>query len=123
MSKVVSFRVGDRTVKAADIKKEYIINAAEKAKNCKAIEKLVLFGSSTGENCTGDSDIDLAVFGRVSERNMLRSNEYKAFVRGLFRYDFSQNYDVLYFDSTKDYHSPILEDIHKGIVLYEKTQS
>lgn len=120
MCKVVSFKVGDRTVRAADIKKEYIINAADKAKDCSAIDKLVLFGSSTGENCTGNSDIDLAVFGSRSESSVMKSKAYKTFVRELFKYDFSQNYDVLYFDSTKDNRSPILEDINKGVVLYEK---
>lgn len=120
MCKVVSFKVGDKTIRAADIKKEYIINAADKAKDCSAIDKLVLFGSSISENCTGSSDIDLAVFGKQSENRMMKLKSYKTFVRELFKYDFSQNYDVLYFDSTKDNHSRILEDINKGVVLYEK---
>lgn len=120
MCKVISFKIGDRIVRAADIKKEYIINAANKAKDCSAIDKLVLFGSSTSENCTRNSDIDLAVFGKCSESSMMKSKDYKAFVRDLFRYDFNQNYDVLYFDSTKSDYSSILNDINKGVVLYEK---
>ena len=120
MCKIISFKVDGRTIRAADIKKDYIVNAADKAKDCAAIDKLVLFGSSTSENCTDRSDIDLAVFGTLSERSMLRSKSYKNFVRELFKYDFNQNYDVLYFDSTRDSDSPILKDIDKGVVLYEK---
>ena len=120
MCKIVSFNVGGRTIKAADIKKDYIVNAANIAKDCAAIDKVILFGSSASENCTDRSDIDLAVFGTLSESTMLRSKSYKNFVRELFKYDFNQNYDVLYFDSTKANNSPILEDINNGVVLYEK---
>ena len=123
MCKIVNFNIGGRIICAADIKKSYIKNIAEKASGCDLIEKVVLFGSATNENCTEDSDIDIAVFGGQSEARVLRSKSYKNFVRELFKYDYSQDYDILYFDSSKDYNTLILNDISNGQILYEKSKS
>ena len=120
MCKVITFKIGDRTVKAADIKKEYILNIANQAKDCAAIDRVVLFGSATGTNCTSESDIDIAVFGKKTESQMLKSQDYKNFIRAIFKYDFSQDYDVLYFESKKQNRSSIFDDINKGEILYEK---
>ena len=111
MCKIVTFKIGDKIINAADIKKSYIENIAEKAKGCNLIDKVVLFGSATSENCTKESDIDIAVFGRQSESRTLRSQSYKNFVRELFKYDYSQDYDILYFDSTRNNNASILNDI------------
>ena len=119
--RIVSFKIGNRTIKAAEMKRAYIENIAEKARACDNIDRVILFGSATGENCTKESDIDIAVFGKVPENRMLKSKAYKDFVRSLFRYDYSQDYDILYFDTTRNTTGvSVLGDIDNGEILYEK---
>jgi len=80
MSKLIDLQLTDRVVKAADIKAEYIKNIVDSVKLCDYIEKVVLFGSSIDERCTEESDIDIAVFGNVSEYRCLRSKKYRVFI-------------------------------------------
>ena len=120
MCRVITFKIGDKTVKAAEIKKDYLMNIANLAKDCASIDRVILFGSATGADCTGESDIDIAVFGKKTESQMLKSKDYKSFIRNIFKYDFSQDYDVLYFESEKQNHGAIIDNINKGEVLYEK---
>ena len=59
MCKVVQVKIGNKTVNVADLKEKNIYNIAEAAKQCKYIERIVLFGSSISERCEEDSDIDI----------------------------------------------------------------
>lgn len=120
MCNIISVRIGNKKVKVADIKKDYIMNIAEKAKACESIDRIMLFGSALNEQCTQKSDIDIAVFGKVPEGRMLKSKDFKQFVGDVFRYDYNQNYDILYFDSNRLRNLSILNDINKGELLYEK---
>ena len=120
MCNVVTFKIGDRTVSIADIKKNHIENTAEKAVACSQIDKIILFGSAISESCSEKSDIDIAVFGSLPESCMLKSKSYKNFVRELFKYDYTQDYDILYFNTLKDNNAAILDNINAGEVLYEK---
>ena len=44
---------------------------------------------------------------------MLLSKSYKAFVRGIFSYDLSQDYDILYFQEGTEENLPIQKDIKR----------
>ena len=87
---------------------------------CDQINKIVLFGSATEERCTNQSDIDIAVFGNLTESRMLKSKSYKNFVRGILSYDLSQDYDILYFREGSAKDLPIQKEVNRGVVLYEK---
>ena len=106
----------------ADIKKKYILNIAEQAKKCSNIHRIVLFGSALEERCTDRSDIDIAVFGKKSQSEYLRSKEFKDFQRQLFAFegDFTQDYDILYFCEDKPANDPILAHINQGAEIYRR---
>ena len=106
----------------ADIKKKYILNIAEQAKQCANIHRIVLFGSALEERCTDRSDIDIAVFGKKSQSEYRRSKEFKNFQRQLFSFegDFSQDYDILYFCEGKPTDDPILANINQGAEIYRR---
>ena len=63
MCNLTAIDVNNKKVMVADIKKDYILNIVDSVRHCSAINKVVLFGSSTGDNCSEQSDIDIAVFG------------------------------------------------------------
>lgn len=119
MSKLIDLQLTDRVVKVADIKAEYIKNIVNSVKLCDYIEKVVIFGSAIEERCTEESDIDIAVFGNVSEYRCLRSKKYKDFSEAIYKYnDFEQTYDILYFESKRIYTDSIMKDIEQGEVIY-----
>ena len=119
MCKVVKMKIGDRTIRVADIKKKYIENIVDAARECDYIDRVVLFGSSIESRCKEDSDIDLAVFGNVCMSRCLTSKKYDRFTSMIYGFDdYNQSYDILYFRSGVKDKSPILNDINKGEVLY-----
>lgn len=119
MCNLVNMQSGTgETIRVADIKKKYIENIIANAHLCKYIKKIVLFGSSIREDCTDESDVDIAIFGTVQENRCLTSSSYLKFLNSLFEFDFSQHYDTLYFDLNKKYSDRILYDIEQGEVLY-----
>ena len=119
MCNVTTLQLDSDTVKVADKKKAAVINVARNAALCKNISKIVLFGSSTGNSCARDSDIDLAIFGDQSKNKCLTSNSFRKFTSSLYRFDnFGQTYDLLYFQNGKDYDCSIMEDINQGEVVY-----
>ena len=119
MCKVVDVKVGNRNVRVADVKMKYLDNIVESAEECKYIDRVVLFGSSIGDRCTEESDIDIAVFGKEPRGKALKSNQFLTFINKLASYDnFEQAYDVLYFKEGKKDNSAILLEIDKGEVLY-----
>ena len=120
MCNIISMNIGGRTFQAADIKQNYIENIIKQAGSCDKIRRIVLFGSVTEKRCSKESDIDVAVFGDEAESKVLKSKSYKDFVRGLFSYDFSQDYDILYFRNGTVHDTSIMEDINKGAVVYER---
>lgn len=120
MCRVIETKIGDRAIRVADIKAKYMINIADAARECDYIDKIVLFGSSTSSRCQENSDIDLAIFGNVSRTKCLTSKKYERFLTKVFSFDdFKQAYDILYFKSGQNNSSAILEDIQKGVVLYD----
>jgi predicted nucleotidyltransferase len=113
----------EKDFKAADIKMNCIQNIINVAPKCRSIHKIVLFGSSIEERCTERSDIDIAIFGSMSEYRFLTSNSYGVFADSLFAYaDFLQDYDILYFkEGVKKYdRCDIMRDIMSGEVIYER---
>ncbi len=109
----------------ADIKKKYIQNICESARNFENITRIVLFGSALQTRCTEESDIDIAVFGKKSRSEYLKSKEFKQFQRKLFAFDdtFSQDYDVLYFCNDVVYNDSIMRDIYNGAEIYRREKS
>lgn len=122
MCKLVQFEQGKYV---ADIKYDYIRNIANLASECKSIRNIVLFGSATEERCQRESDIDIAVFGDVSKSKYLRSKEYDKFQTGLILYggDFSQDYDILYFNNDNGNGDDIMIDIAEGVEIYRRAEA
>ena len=120
MCNLTAIDVNNKKVMVADIKKNYILNIVDSVRHCSAINKVVLFGSSTGDNCSEQSDIDIAVFGDKTKSRMLKSKDYRAFVDAVCGFELAQDYDILYFGSDKLSTSAIMKDISQGIVLYER---
>ena len=121
MCKLVDIRIDNRRIRVADIKRKYIPNIVISAKECDYIDKVVLFGSSISEDCTEDSDIDIAVFGNQPKAKCLRSKEFLRFASSLSEYDdLAQRYDILYFKTGKIDKSPIMREIDHGEVLYAR---
>lgn len=115
--------ISGRSFKVADIKKKYILNIVDAASKCDIIDTVILFGSSIEERCTEDSDIDIAVFGKQNPSRALSSKKYERFARQLYAYDdHNQGYDILYFKQGTKANSPIMENILRGEVIYEREQ-
>lgn len=119
MCKLVKFN--DNAL-VADIKQKYIANIVKQAKECKNISRIVLFGSAIETRCTSKSDIDVAVFGKKSQNEYLRSEEFKNFQRNIFSFenDFTQDYDILYFCEDKKNNDTILNDISRGSEIFRR---
>ena len=121
MCEVSGMQLDGRMIRVADIKKKYIPNIIDAAGRCDMIDRVILFGSATGERCREDSDIDLAVFGNRPPSRALTSKKYERFARQLYAYDQNaQGYDILYFESGKENRNPIMRDIEQGEVLYAR---
>lgn len=121
MCKVSALTIDGRTIHMADIKQKYVANIIDAASKCDYIDKIILFGSALEERCRENSDIDLAVFGNQPEGKCLTSAKYRRFARQISSFDgFSQNYDLLYFKTGKQYKGMIMTHIMEGETLYEK---
>ncbi len=118
MCKMIPFE-GEKRV--ADIKLHHIRNIVDQAAFAKNINRIMLFGSATEERCSEYSDIDIAVFGSLPKSAYLQSKEFKAFQDAVFRFDFSQDYDILYFSDSKPHSDPILHDVLKGTEIYRRS--
>ena len=118
MCKMVPFE-GDKQV--ADIKLHHIRNIVDQASAAKNINRIMLFGSATEERCSDRSDIDIAVFGNMTKSSYLKSKEFKAFQDAIFRFDFAQDYDILYFSDRQPHSDPILNDIFTGTEIYRRS--
>ena len=104
----------------ADIKLRHIDNISEQAKAAKNIRRIMLFGSALEDRCTERSDIDIAVFGDKSKSSYIDSKEFKAFKSGLFRFDWDQDYDVLYFKDNEEGKDAIMHEICRGIEIFRR---
>ncbi|MBO5564740.1 MAG: nucleotidyltransferase domain-containing protein [Lachnospiraceae bacterium] len=119
MCSVIEMEIDNRKIRVADIKKKYIENIIDAARKCDIIDRIMLFGSSTGSRCKKSSDIDLAIFGKETEYKALRSKKYSQFTDQLYDFDNDgQGYDLLYFKSGKEYQGRIMDDILNGEQIY-----
>lgn len=66
----------------------------------KAAEEIASF--SLGDNCTNQSDIDLAIISNIIHVKFLRSSNYNKFTTDLYNIDAEQIYDILQFNSMED---------------------
>ena len=115
MCKMVPYANGQLV---ADIKLDHIKNISEMAKHAPGINRIMLFGSSIEDRCTDRSDIDIAGFGDTTKGSYIDSREFKAFKSGLFRFDWDQDYDILYFKENAKNSSDIMKDINNGVEIY-----
>ncbi len=121
MCKLKTVAIGNRTIKVADIKQKYIENIVDAADKCDIINKVVLFGSSIDTRCKDTSDIDIAVFGKMTPSRALESKKYERFARQLYSFDdHNQAYDILYFKEGTKSDSLIMQNIDGGEILYER---
>jgi len=120
MGQLVEMKIDDKIIKIADVKRKYIENIMECAKDYGFIDRVVLFGSSLTENCNEGADIDIAIFGSKTQSQCYRLKAYAEMLSKIYSYDFEQEYDILYFQSGKKYTDAIFEDVMKGVVLYER---
>ncbi len=82
------------------------------------IKKVIVFGSSTTIRCNKDSDIDLAIEMDKDYYNLDNKNMISEKVQEVTNY----NSDVLWINNEKE-GTQILENINKGVVIYEQTSS
>ncbi|MBQ8919742.1 MAG: nucleotidyltransferase domain-containing protein [Acidaminococcaceae bacterium] len=121
MGMLKTIQIGNRTIRVAEIKQKYIENVIDAARKCSLIDRVILFGSSIEERCSESSDIDIAVFGTQPSYRALSSKKYERFARQLYAFDdYAQSYDILYFKTGTKINSPIMADINRGEVLYER---
>ena len=64
--------VGNKYIRVAEIKKEYIENIINSIPLCSAIDKVILFGSALESRCTDSSDVDIAIFGKYPKTKMYK---------------------------------------------------
>ena len=121
MCRVKTTTIQDTTFNVAEIKEKYIRNVIDAASQCDLIDRIVLFGSCTGNRCKDDSDIDLAIYGSETEYRALRSKKYDRFTSQIYSFDDSgQSYDLLYFVTGKQYKGLIMNDIENGELIYAR---
>lgn len=82
------------------------------------IKKVIVFGSSTTIRCNKDSDIDLAIEMDKDYYNLDNKNMISEKVQEVTNY----NSDILWINNEKE-GTQILENINKGVVIYEQTSS
>ena len=124
MCKMASIKTAYGTRQVAEHKSACISNIMDAARKQKPIFRVVLFGSATSEACREDSDIDIALFGSASKGAMLKSAQYKTFLRDIRHFDKAQNYDMLYFnaDQYDQMQGGFKDAIENGVILYERSQ-
>ena len=105
-------------VSVASIKKEHIDNIIEQASECSDIDKIILFGLSTGTKCDDESDIDIAVFSRKPRMKFMSSKSFRMFIDKVYSFDENQSYDVIYFKTGQQYKDAIYGEVMKGSVIY-----
>jgi len=111
--------IDGRDIKVSKFKSHIIPLIIDAAKKCKRIKKIILFGSSIREDCTEDSDIDIAVFGDLTKNKMLTTKEYNRFTYSLLQLtEAAQEFDILYFDRRKENKSLIYKEVLKGEIIY-----
>ena len=121
MCKLTTINIDNKQIRVADIKEKYMTNIVDAAKKCDLIDRVVLFGSSIESRCEETSDIDIAVFGVQTPSKALTSKKYERFARQLYAFDdHAQGYDILYFKSGTKKDTPIMQNIERGEVLYER---
>ncbi|MCD8021747.1 MAG: nucleotidyltransferase domain-containing protein [Lachnospiraceae bacterium] len=123
MSNLKALQTNRGTVYVAANKYDYIENIIDSISLCSDIKKVVLFGSAASGTSTDSSDIDLSLFGSMRLSQYYRSKDYRRFLNSVYSYNNHldyQDYDILYYQSGKEYDDNILEDINRGVVLYEK---
>lgn len=122
MCKMASIKTVYGIRQVAEHKSACISNIIEAAGKQTPIFRIVLFGSATGGACREDSDIDIALFGYEPKGAMLKSAQYKAFLRDIRHFDKTQSYDVLYFNvgQYSQMKGEFKDAIENGVVLYEK---
>lgn len=120
MCKLVEVEVKNKIIKIADIKRRYIENIIECAKEYAFVDRVVLFGSCLNENCKELSDVDIAIFGNKSEAQCYRLKAYAELLNKIHGYELEQSYDILYFKTGKEYSDAVFEEIKEGVVLYER---
>ena len=118
MCRLIAF---DEGKKVAEIKLPHIRNISEVARRASNISRIMLFGSSIEERCKADSDIDIAVFGDKTKGKYLDSKEFRFFKSALFRFDWGQEYDILYFKENEKCNAEIMKDISSGVEIYRRT--
>ena len=120
MSKMISLSTNGKTVRVAEIKKEYIKNIIKCAEQCREISRIMLFGSSIENRCKENSDVDIAVFGDIPKGAMYKRKSYNRFLDNIYSFDLKQDYDVLYFTNENKKNPSILSEVEKGVLLYER---
>ena len=58
--------------------------------------------------------------GSKSKGSYIDSKEFRAFKSGLFRFDWNQDYDVLYFKDDEECKDAIMKDISQGIEIFRR---
>lgn len=116
MCKLVPYMNG----KVADIKLQHIENITRQAANCKNIHRIMLFGSAIEDRCKEQSDIDIAVFGAKTRSNYLDSKEFHTFKTNLFRFDWNQEYDVIYYRDVVGLNDSFMKEIERGVEIYRR---
>ena len=104
----------------ADIKYNHILNITKQAEKSKNISRIMLFGSSLEERCSDRSDIDIAVFGTKPKGKYIDSKEFRLFKKGLFEFDWDQDYDVLYFAENGKNQGDIMAEVNRGVEIYRR---
>ena len=121
MCKMVSMTINNRSIMVADLKVDAINNAIDKISELKEISKAILFGSALEERCTEDSDIDIALFGEMTENRFFSRKDVSDFKYALAKgCGLREAYDILYFQN-KDYDSDsliMIEIREKGQTIY-----
>lgn len=119
MCKLVPLNTNENGIMVADIKKSAIENIVNSAPLCDSITRIVLFGSCIEDRCNEYSDIDIAVFGNKPKYKFLTSASYRKFMSALNSFnDYSESYDVLYFQDGKPNNDFIMNDISGGALIY-----
>lgn len=119
MCKLLEMSIESRRFVVADIKQKYMENIIDAAKKCDYIDRIILFGSACRQDCTEDSDIDLAVFGNQTKYKCLLSGKYRVFLEQIYSFDqYNQTYDFLYFRTGDKNDSSIMNSVRSGETIY-----